>query len=411
MDVAGTFPQSRETSGDIHVKTRVLTAIAIAGVASIALAGCVQSSTAAASNPSAGGSSSAGSGTPEHLTVFISGDTNVQDLWDKSLIPAFEKQYPNITVSTTIDLHGEHDAQTQANLASAVKANKTVGYDLVDAGWVSTVGKAGLLAKAKAADIPNLKNVPKSTVKQGGTGGIPYRASSVLLAYDSSKVKNPPKTLDKVLKWIKANPGQFAYNSPASGGSGGAFVTTVLSKYMSKQEQATMASSYDKSLESEWTKGWAELKSLGSSMYQKGVYPNGNDQVLQMLGSGEIEMAPVWSDQFITAQSTGEVGKNVKYTQISNPSFTGSASFLGIPKTEPKAKKTAAFELANFVLSSKGQQDVAKAVSGFPVIPLSSLPSKVRKQFTSADPSNLRLPFSSDFTTDMNEAWSKEVPQ
>jgi putative spermidine/putrescine transport system substrate-binding protein len=387
------------------VKTRALAGLAIAAVASVALAGCVQSSSAATNNDANT------SGKAQHLTVFISGDTNVQDLWNKSLIPAFEKAYPKITVTTTIDLHGEHDAQTQANLATAVKAGKTVGYDLVDAGFVSTVGKAGLLTKVTSTDIPNLKSVPAATVKQGGTGGIPYRASSVLLAYNTDKVSNPPKTLDAVLKWIKANPGQFAYNSPASGGSGGSFVTTVLSKYMTKAQQTTMATTYDKSLESEWAKGWAELKDLGPSMYQKGVYPNGNDQVLQMLGSGEISMAPVWSDQFITAQSSGEIGKNVKYTQISDPSFNGSASFLGIPKTEPSAKKQAAFELANFVLSSKGQQDVAKAVSGFPVVPLSSLPSSVAKQFKDADPSNLRLSFSSDFTADMNEQWAAQVPQ
>ncbi|WP_066523121.1 extracellular solute-binding protein [Curtobacterium ammoniigenes] len=388
------------------MKTRALTAFAIAAVASIGLAGCVQSSNAAT-----GSASGNATGKAAHLTVFISGDTNVQDLWQKSLIPAFEKQYPNVTVSTTIDLHGQHDAQTQANLAAAVKADKTVGYDLVDAGWVSTVGKAGLLTKINNTEIPNLKQVPAATIAQGGTGGIPYRASSVLLAYDSTKVKNPPKTLDDVLAWIKANPGQFAYNSPASGGSGGSFVTTVLSKYMTKAQQQTMATTYDKSLESEWSQGWAELKALGPSMYQHGVYPNGNDQVLQMLGSGEISMAPVWSDQFITAQSTGQIGKNVKYTQISNPSFTGSASFLGIPKTEPAAKKQAAFELANFVLSSTGQQDIAKAVSGFPVIPLSALPASVREQFQAADPSQLRLPFSSQFTADMNQAWSAEVPQ
>lgn len=385
------------------MKTRVLAGVAIAAAASIALSGCVQSANASNGAEATPGSTS--------LNVFISGDTNVQDLWDKSLIPAFERMHPKITVHTSIDLHGEHDAQTQANLATAVKAHKTLPYDLVDAGFVTTAGKAGLMAKTDARAIPNLAHVPAATREQGGDRAIPYRASSVLLAYDTKKVTNPPKTLDDLLAWIKSNPGQFAYNSPSSGGSGGAFVMTVLAKYLSKSEQTQMQTTYDKSLESKWDAGFAALKDLGPSTYQKGVYPNGNDQVLQMLGSGQIQMAPVWSDQFITAQKAGTIGKDVAFTQISDPSFTGSASYLGIPATEPAAKKQAADELADFVLSSQGQQLVAKAVSGYPVVPLSSLPSSVAEQFSKADPSKLRLGFQSAFQADMNAAWDAKVPQ
>ncbi|MFJ3384260.1 MULTISPECIES: extracellular solute-binding protein [unclassified Curtobacterium] len=385
------------------MKTRVLAGLAIAAAATVALSGCVQSANASNAADSSSGT--------VNLTVFISGDTNVQDLWEKSLIPAFEKADPKIHVSTSIDLHGEHDAQTQANLATAVKAGKSVAYDLVDAGFVTTAGKAGLMAKVSDSSIPNLKSVPEATKQQGGSSAIPYRASSVLLAYDSKKVTDAPETLDDLLAWIAAHPGQFAYNSPSSGGSGGSFVATVLAKYLSASDQATMQTTYDKSLESKWDEGFAKLKELGSSMYQKGVYPNGNDQVVQLLGSGQISMAPVWSDQFITSQKTGVIPKTVKAIQIADPSFTGSASFLGIPKTEPAAKKAAAEELADFVLSAKGQQLVASAVSGYPVIPLDALPKSVADQFADANPSKLRLGFQSDFAADMNAAWDAKVPQ
>ncbi|GGL11820.1 putative spermidine/putrescine transport system substrate-binding protein [Curtobacterium luteum] len=383
------------------MKTRVLAGLAIAAAATVALSGCVQSANAA--NSAADGKTA--------LTVFISGDTNVQDLWEKSLIPAFEKAHPKITVRTSIDLHGEHDAQTQANLATAVKAGKSVAYDLVDAGFVTTAGKAGLMAKVDEQGIPNLADVPEATRQQGGDSAIPYRASSVLLAYDPKKVSDPPKTLDDLLAWIEANPGEFAYNSPSSGGSGGSFVATVLAKYLSADEQTTMQTTYDKSLESKWDKGFQVLKDLGPSTYQKGVYPNGNDQVVQLLGSGQIAMAPVWSDQFITSQKTGIIPKSIKAVQITDPSFTGSASFLGIPETEPAAKKAAAEELADFVLSSQGQQLVATAVSGYPVVPLDTLPGSVAEQFADANPSQLRLGFQSDFAADMNAAWDAKVPQ
>ncbi|MDQ0029407.1 hypothetical protein [Arthrobacter bambusae] len=85
---------------------RFLAAAAVAVVAATAVTGCAQSSTASAQNI---GSSASPDKT---VTVFISGDTNVQNLWEKSLVPAFEKANPGYNVKVTLDLHGEHDAQT-----------------------------------------------------------------------------------------------------------------------------------------------------------------------------------------------------------------------------------------------------------------------------------------------------------
>jgi putative spermidine/putrescine transport system substrate-binding protein len=261
----------------------------------------------AACGPTSSGGASSQSSQKGTVTVFISGDTNVQDLWEKGLIPAFNKQYPNISVKTEIDLHGEHDQQTVAKLATSTKAGDDPGYQLVDAGWVTgQAAKANLLDKVSTSDISNLADVPADTVSMGQGVGIPYRASSVLLAYDSTKVKNPPKTLAALLQWIVDNPGQFAYNSPSTGGSGGAFVNTVLDSHLTKGQQDVLRLKKDASAEAAWKEGFAKLASLNPYVYQKGVYPNGNNQVLSLLGQGSIEMAPVWSDQFITAQKTGD---------------------------------------------------------------------------------------------------------
>ncbi|ARC57748.1 hypothetical protein AS850_11760 [Frondihabitans sp. 762G35] len=387
------------------ISRRSLVAVAAAATASLALAGCAPT---ASSSVGAQPTSQSVTGTKGTLTVFISGDTNVQTLWDDALIPAFEKANPGATVKTTLDLHGEHDAQTLAKLTSSVKSGDDPGYDLVDAGFVQAAGSGGLLEKTSAASISNLATVPSATVKAGSGFGIPYRASSVLLAYDSTTVSTPPKTLDALLTWIKDNPGQFAYNSPSTGGSGQAFVTTVLDKYLSDSTREKMTTGYDQPLESSWDKGFDELKSLNSSVYQKGVYPNGNNQVLELLGTGNIEMAPVWSDQVITAQATGTLPKTVKYAQISDPSFTGSASYLGIPKTA--AHKTVAEKLANYVLSAEGQALIAKTIAGYPVISLENVSQETRATFSSADPSNLRPGYYSEMASDMNNLWDAKVP-
>jgi len=375
---------------------------AIASVAAITLAGCVQSSTGAQ-----GGSGDNSSG-KSSVTVFISGDTNVQDLWQKNLIPAYEKANPGASVKVSFDLHGEHDQQTVAKLTAASQQKKDPGMDLVDAGFVSQLSQSNLLTKVSTSNIPELKGVNADSIKAGGGGGIPYRGSSVLLAYDTKTVKSPPKTLDGLLDWIKANPGKFAYNSPDSGGSGGAFVTTVLDSKLSASVRKKMETSSVPDLESKWDPGFATLASLNPYVYQKGVYPNGNNQVLDLLSSGQIAMAPVWSDQFVTAKKNGQIPDTVDSTQISNPSFTGGASYLGIPKSSKH--QDAALKLASWVLQPKAQALIADGIAGYPVISLSKLPKKIQNQFKNFDVGNLRPGYFATMSADENKLWAQKVP-
>ncbi|HEY3561928.1 MAG TPA: extracellular solute-binding protein [Kribbella sp.] len=374
-------------------------ATAAVTAAALTLGGCAQSSTA-----SKGG----GAGDVKTVRVFISGDTNIQKLWTDDLGPAFEKANPGYKVQITLDLHGEHDAQTMAKLSASVAQKKDAGFDLVDGGFVPKASAANFLEPVDASKVSALADVPADVVKAGGTGGIPYRGSSVLLAYDSKKVPAPPKTLDDLLAWIKANPGKFTYNSPKSGGSGGSFVATVLDKYVPADARQKMTVGYDKSLESTWDQGFATLHGLNPYVYQKGVYPNGNQQVLDLLASGQISMAPVWSDMFTTAVANGVIPSTVKATQISGPSFTGGAAYLGIPANSPS--KDAALKVVNFVLEPAQQALIVKDISGYPAISLDKLPQELQGKFANADTNNLRKGYFDSMTKDLNNLWDQKVP-
>jgi putative spermidine/putrescine transport system substrate-binding protein len=384
----------------VRLRQLVITA-AVASAAAVALAGCVQSSSASEGNATA---SSASHG----LTVFLSADTNVQDLWQKTLIPAFEKANPGYSVKVDFDLHGLHDQQTVAKLTAATVQKKDPGYDLVDAGFVSQIAASGLLTSVSATNLPPLADVPADVVAAGGTGGIPYRASSVLLAYDTKTVSSPPKTLDDLLSWIKANPGKFTYNTPDSGGSGQSFVTTVLDKTVPTADRAKMVTDYTPALETGWNAGFATLAGLNPYVYQHGVYPNGNNQVLDLLSSGQISMAPVWSDQFITGQKNGQIPANIGYTQISDPSLTGGAAYLGIPSASPRQQ--GALKLAAWVLSPEAQALISDNIAGYPVINLSKLPSAVQSKLAKADIGHLRPPYFASIAADMNKQWAQKVP-
>jgi len=340
--------------------------------------------------------------------VFLSADTNIQVLWEQKLIPAFVAANPGYKVDVVLDLHGAHDAQTTAKITAASITKKDPGYDVLDGGFVPNLGDSALLVKPTSKLIPNLKDVPSTLIDQGHDGGIPYRGSSVLLAYNSSKVTSVPKTFDDLVTWIKANPGKFTYNTPASGGSGKSFVTTAVDKFTPAADRAKMAADYVPELETNWAQGFDLLASLNPYVYQKGVYPTGNAAILNLLSSGEIWMAPVWSDQFNTGLDNGTIPNTIKSAQISSPSMTGGAAFLGIPKASPR--QAAAAKLVDFVLSPAGQEIIATQMNGYPVIDLAKVSPTTRGKFIDADIPHLRAPLFSTMGTDLANQWATKVP-
>lgn len=151
---------------------------------------------------------------------------------------------------------------------------------------------------------------------------VPYRSSSVLLAYNSEKVPSPPTTLDDLYAWIHEHPGRFAYNDPATGGSGESFVLTTL--YKSLPEDAIH--NQDPNIMKEWDKGFEQLKSLGKDMYQKGVYPKKNQGTLDLLANGEVDMIPAWSDMALEQINKKLLPETTKLAQI-EPAFSADRGF------------------------------------------------------------------------------------
>ena len=364
---------------------------------------------AAVSVLSLGVSAPSGHAASSTIQVYISADTNIQDLWVKSLVPAFTAAYPQYSVKVTFDLHGDHDAQETAKITAAAVLHKDPQVDLADGGFVTQLGAAGLLWRPTKGLLPNLANLSK-TVLAAGKGGIPYRASSVLLAYNSDHVKTPPKTLDDLLAWIKANPGKFTYNVPSGGGSGYAFVQTVVDKYLSTADRNTLALTPTPSLETKWATGLETLRTLNKSTYgMNGTYPANNAETLKDLATGLVDMGTVWSDQFASAQKAGTMPSNIHVTQIANPPLTGGASYLGIPASS--TNKTGARLLANWVLSPAAQNIiVAGTLSGLPVIPVSMLDPVAAASFAGVDISNLRPTYLSANANDLKSAWATAVP-
>ena len=341
------------------------------------------------------------------IVVYASGDVNVQNLWQNNIIPQFEKANKGIYVKFVFSEHGTQDGTTLARIGAAVKGRHWPGIDLVDGGLVTTMASAGLNQPVKKATAPNLKKVNPDLLVPVKGNAIPYRGSSVVLAYNSDHVKTPPKTLQSLLDWIKANPGKFTYNSPNSGGSGYSFAETVVDSFIPANVLKQMQTGYAPNLETNWKQGFDTLHSLNQYVYQ-GVYPNGNAAVLDLLGKGQIWMAPVWSDQSLTALKTGQLPPTVHLTQIASPSFTGGAAYLGVPKSAKH--KADVYKFVNYVLSPAAQTQIINVMAGFPAIPLKLMPKAIQNKFADVSANSLRPTYAQKQQSDFKAQWQQMVP-
>jgi putative spermidine/putrescine transport system substrate-binding protein len=354
-----------------------------------------------------GSSSPSGSSAATTLTLYASGDVNVKNLWQNTLIPEFKKAHQDIDVKLVFSEHGTNDTATFARISAAISAGKDAGIDLLDSGVISQAVQAKLLVPLTTKEVPYLNRVDGSLIQQVSSMAIPYRASSVVLAYNSQEVKQPPTTLEEVLAWIKANPGKFTYNSPDSGGSGSAFVQAVINSHIPEAAQQNFISgtTYNPALESQWQPGLNDLKSLKSSIYRNGFYPNGNTAVLQLLANGSISMAPVWSDQALTSLAQNQLPAAIKLTQL-NPPFMGGPAFIGIPRTSSHISQAETF--LNWLLGPDIQAKIIAAMHGYPGVQWSYVPAQVRQQYASIAHA-YATGFATKFSADMNKQWQTQV--
>jgi putative spermidine/putrescine transport system substrate-binding protein len=341
------------------------------------------------------------------INLYASGDVNVQSLWQDNLIPGFQKANKGVKVNLIFSEHGTNDGTTLARIGAAVKQRKWSGIDLVDGGLSTTLAITGLDQPVTKGSAKNVAKVNPDLLVPVKGAAIPYRGSSVVLAYDSTKVSSPPKTLSALLTWIKQNPGKFTYNSPNSGGSGYSFVQTVLDNSIPQATITKMVNGYDTSLESNWKTGLDTLKSLNPFIYQ-GVYPNGNAAVLTLLGKGDIWVAPVWSDQALTALKTGQLGPNIKLNQIASPSFTGGAAYLAVPKTAKN--KQSVYKFVDYILSPSAQQMIVDVMAGFPAIDIKYMGDSIKQKFQDVSANTLRPTYSTKMANDVKAQWQQTVP-
>lgn len=356
-----------------------------------------------ASSPSESTTAPAAASAPVKFNFYFTGSQNVKDLWD-TLVPMFEEQNDQVDVNLVYIPSGTGAEPTYDRILAAKQAGKGSGdIDLYEdgIGVVAQGTKDGVWKQLETNAIPNLANVNADTMKDVDNYAIPYRSSAVVLAYDSTKVTNPPKTLDELLAWIKANPGQFAYNDPSTGGSGSSFVQTVIYKDLPEED----IHNSDPSVMDKWDPGFQTLKELGQYVYGDGIYPKKNQGTLDLLMNGEVSLIPAWSDMVLQQLNEGLLPDTVKMQQIT-PGFNGGPTYLMV--NGESDKQEAIYQFLNFVLSPEAQAVIVEKMNGFPGIELANMPQETQEKFKGVA-EGFRTFNIGDLGTEINKRWQSDV--
>ncbi len=378
----------------------------LVGVLTVGMIGCGGGS----SEASAQGEDA--SGGDKTVTIWATGSDNVRQIYE-TLVNDFNENSDyagEYTAELQFMLSGTGTQSLSDMLAAAYKAKQTdTDYDLVDLGGddlskiVSQIGEEAFV-QLDDSKIPNAEKVSaESTVATDYVQ--PYRGTTVVLAYDSEKVENPPKTMDELVEWMEENPGRFAYNAPGTGGAGDSFARSSVYNFLPEEA----ITSDDPTWEEQWDEGFDFLKEIHQYMYSSGgtiVYPNKNQGTLDLLNQGEIDMCPNWADMVLSQRAEGALKDTIKIAQI-DPSLTGSLQSLAIPTFG--SNEDGAYAFMDYMLSDEAQEIMVKEMAAIPLVDTSNMDMTGYEDLLDLDVSNFRIMSIGDLGTAFNERWDSEI--
>lgn len=376
---------------------KIAAVLLVAAMAVTTLAGC-------------GASSASAAGDDKTVTIWAEGSDNVRVQLEQQVENFNETNGEGYVAKLEFITSGTGAQGLTDRIIAAKKAGQTnTDYDLVEVSDASITGylEQGGEDLFVPIDTSRLSNYDNLTVTASFRNDllVPYRGTTVLLAYNSETVANPPTTAEELYQWIKDNPGRFAYNTPGSGGAGSSFVLTSVYNFM---DESTLTSTDEANME-QWDQGFELLKELHPYMYQssgKVVYPNKNQGTLDLLANKEIDMTPAWADMVLSQQKQGTMPESIKLVQI-EPAFTGNTVCFGIPSIG--AQNDAAYAFMDYMLSPEAQNIALDSMAAIPVIDFSLLDPELTKTISDLKIESFRVSAIGDLGTQLNEKWDAEI--
>lgn len=342
---------------------------------------------------------------------YTPSDQNILDFWTNVVKPKFEAANSGVTINL---VDGGDNAGLQAIGERAMAAMQSNAdpqadyFESFDPRLPSGAIEAGLWVNIKEAGLSNYSKVNPLAIDNDYS--LPYRGSQVLLAYDTTKLDpaDAPKTWADLIAWIKANPGQFIYNRPDKGGSGGNFVRRAIYEANGKDPaKFTVDNFAAMGGEAALEPAWDILADISGSLFDNGAYTSGNTQSIQLLSQSAVAMIPAWSDQTLQAISQGVLPETTGLVQLTDLALPGGFSRATILANG--VNKDAALKLADFVLTEEIQSAILTELGGFPGVSWDYVSAELRERFKDIVPTSIPSFPAGDWEAAINDGWYRNV--
>jgi ABC-type uncharacterized transport system YnjBCD substrate-binding protein len=305
---------------------------------------------------SGGKEAAAGKAAPARVVYMTAGDVNMLALGQNVIGPQLAAKFPDIQVMTVHTGPGNAGSQLILEKLEAESKSGKEAWD-VDVAMVHQIFMVWALQKdllapyAKEAETWKYVTSPFAKYSLGVNVegyGIPMFHSQTALAYNPDYVKDPPKTYDELVAWVKANPGKFGYNGIKGGMSGVSFVVGWVYWKTGKYEKYAVTGPFDKAEVDSWESAFKELGEFNKYV----TFTGGNVGTLDGLNRGEIWMGPVWVDMFFTFMNEGKLDPKTRMV-LPGPGMPGQPMYFVIPKKAAHPEQAKKF--VEFVTSPEFQ--------------------------------------------------------
>ena len=342
---------------------------------------------------------------------YTSSDQNIIDFWTNIVKPKFEAANPGVTINLVdaSDSAGLQAIEARAMAALGSSADPQADFfegsearlppGALDKGLYVDFSKETMSNYSKLN--PLSKDIPQN---------IAYRGSQVLLAFDTTKLPadKAPKTWADLIAWIKANPGQFIYNRPDKGGSGGGFVQRAVFEANGKDPSKFKVDNYTADAGAAMLqKGFDILKDLAPSLMDQGAYTSGNTQSIQLLSQGAVTMIPAWSDQSLSAIKQGVLPDTTGLIQLTDLGLPGGFAYNNVPTNG--VNKALAIKLQDFILSTEIQSAVITELGGFPGVAWDYVYKDLHDKNAALIPTSMPTWPTGDWSKNLNDGWYRNV--
>jgi putative spermidine/putrescine transport system substrate-binding protein len=219
---------------------------------------------------------------------------------------------------------------------------------------------------------------------------IPYGRAQFVFEYDSAVVKDIPDTYEKLMAWIKKNPGRFTYPQPPDF-TGSAFIRQVF--YAATGGYKQYQGEYNSELfEKNKDKAMAYLKELSPYLWNSGkIYPKSLAALETLFEKGEVLISMNYNQGNASNKILqGRYPETVR-TFVMKDGSLYNTHFTAIPFNAPN--RAGAMVVADFLLSPEAQISKKDPANwgDFPVLEISKLPKEFHNKLSSLNAGDATL--------------------